>query len=62
MVNLFLEFKLIKLKNWYYNINKKQRIIVWAVSILLTATNPIGWVFFAWWWLPLLTYLEYSRE
>lgn len=51
-----------KLKNWYNNMNKKQRIIIWIVSVLLTGSNPIGWVFFAWWWLPTLTYLEYNRN
>lgn len=50
-----------KLKNWYFNINNKQRTIVWVISVLITATNPIGWIFFVWWWLPLLTYLEYNR-
>ena len=52
---------MIKLKNWYFKINKKQRIIVWVVSILLAATNPIGWFLIFWWWLPILTYLEYKR-
>ena len=51
-----------KLKDWYFNINKKQRTIVWIVSILLAAANPVGWALLAWWWLPLLTYLEYKRE
>jgi len=50
-----------KLKEWYFGINKKQRIIVWIVSLLVCATNPIGWLFFAWWWLPLLTFMEYKR-
>lgn len=56
-----MEHNLYKLKNWYYNINKKQRLIIWAVSVLLSATNPLGWVFLVWWLLPLLTYLEYTR-
>jgi uncharacterized protein (DUF58 family) len=56
-----MEHNLYKLKNWYYNINKKQRLIIWAVSVLLSATNPVGWVFLVWWLLPLLTYLEYTR-
>ena len=51
-----------KLKNWYSNINKKQRIIVWIISVLLSATNPIGWISLVWWLIPTLIYLEYCRE
>ena len=51
-----------KLKNWYNGINKKQRIIVWILSVLVTGSNIYGWLFFVWWWLPTLTYLEYNRK
>ncbi len=50
-----------KLKNWYCRINNKQRIIVWVLSILLSATPP-GWILLVWWWLPLLIHFEYIRE
>lgn len=55
------------LKNWYFNISTKQRIIIWVVSILLliilllTARQPVEIIIVFLLSLP-LTYLEYKRK
>ncbi|CAA6807833.1 MAG: Unknown protein [uncultured Campylobacterales bacterium] len=44
-----------KITHWYFDLNVKQRSIIWAVSVVLF---PLSFL----WWIWLLTYLEYKRN
>jgi hypothetical protein len=48
------------LRPWYDNLNLKQRIIIWCVTVLLSLFPIIGWFLISP-WLIVLLYCEYKR-
>ena len=54
--------KIQRLKQWYANVTKKQRNILWVFALLISAIPFVGWVFIAPWLIPLMLFLEYHRS
>ena len=48
------------LRPWYDNLDLKQRIIIWCVTVLLSLIPIIGWFLISP-WLIVLLYCEYKR-
>jgi len=59
MKNIFRLFEK-RLRPWYDNLNLKQRIIIWCVTVLLSLFPVIGWFLISP-WLIVLLYCEYKR-
>lgn len=45
------------MQDWYDSINKKQKILIWSVSVVLILAEGVGFIALA-----LLTYLEFGSK
>jgi len=54
--------KFIKLNNWYVSLNKKQRIIIWTLSVPYALFPITGVLFGGIPWLLVLIYMEFHRN
>jgi hypothetical protein len=51
-----------KLNAWYVGLNKKQRMIIWGVSVPYAAFPPTGLLLGGIPWVLLLLYMEFHRD
>jgi len=61
VIRAYKKGKLLRLKKWYFNINNKQRVIIWIILLSVCAIPFFGWFFIAPWLIPALIYMEYCR-
>jgi hypothetical protein len=54
--------KFIKLNNWYASLNKKQRIIIWTLSVPYALFPLTGIMLGGIPWLLVLIYIEFHRN
>lgn len=50
------------LLNWYVELSKKQRVIMWVAALIASAFPVIGWFCVAPWLVPLMLFLEFQHE
>lgn len=51
-----------KLSDWYIGLNKKQRLIIWGVTVPYAVFPPTGFLLGGIPWALLLLYLEFYRD